>query len=115
MWKFPELGLSSPGSGVGSIRARFQLKDGPGYQVECESEMAICIYLTCQGTIAAQFNCEGTTLSGVEFELSGSGYRVSLVKRRFVSGELNFRRWQLNIRSYFAQFPSIAPNFTFSS
>ena len=34
MWKFPELGLSSPGSGVGSIRARFQLKDGPGYQVE---------------------------------------------------------------------------------
>ena len=41
-----------------------------------------------QGTIAAQFNCEGTTLSGVEFELSGSGYRVSLVKRRFVSGEL---------------------------
>merc|ERR1719370_2509852 len=41
MWKFPELGLSSPGSGVGSIRARFQLKDGPGYQ----------------GTIAAQFNC----------------------------------------------------------
>jgi len=71
MWKFPELGLSSPGSGVGSIRARFQLKDGPGYQ----------------GTIAAQFNCEGTTLSGVEFELSGSGYRVSLVKRRFVSGK----------------------------
>ena len=33
MWKFPELGLSSSGSGVGSIRARFQLKDGPGYQV----------------------------------------------------------------------------------
>merc|ERR1719391_759984 len=75
MWKFPELGLSSPGSGVGSIRARFQLKDGPGYQ----------------GTIAAQFNCEGTTLSGVEFELSGSGYRVSLVKRRFVSGNYVFR------------------------
>ena len=39
-----------------------------------------------QGTIAAQFNCEGTTLSGVEFELVGIGYRVSLVKRRFVSG-----------------------------
>ena len=53
------------------IRARFQLSDGPG----------------SQGTIAAQFNCEGTTLSGVEFELVGSGYRVSLVKRRFVSGE----------------------------
>ena len=52
-------------------RARFQLSDGPG----------------SQGTIAAQFNCEGTTLSGVEFELSGAGYRVSLVKRRFVSGK----------------------------
>ena len=52
------------------LRARFQLSDGPG----------------SQGTIAAQFNCEGTTLSGVEFELLGIGYRVSLVKRRFVSG-----------------------------
>ena len=39
MWKFPELGLSSPGSGVGSIRARFQLKDGPGYQVEHLSKL----------------------------------------------------------------------------
>ena len=46
--RFPEIGLNSPGAGVGSIRARFQLSDGPGYQ----------------GTIAAQFNCEGTTLSG---------------------------------------------------
>ena len=54
------------------FRARFQLSSGPG----------------SQGTIAAQFNCEGTTLSGVEFELVGSGYRVSLVKRRFVSGNI---------------------------
>jgi len=69
IWKFPEVG--SGGGGVGSIRARFQLAAGPG----------------SQGTIAAQFNCEGTTLSGVEFELQGSGYRVSLVKRRFVSGK----------------------------
>ncbi|KAK9298232.1 hypothetical protein QLX08_008385 [Tetragonisca angustula] len=30
---------------------------------------------------------EGTTLSGVEFELLGPGYRLSLVKRRFVSGK----------------------------
>ena len=52
-------------------------------------------FCLCQGTIAAQFNCEGTTLSGVEFELSGSGYRVSLVKRRFVSGGTsNFRRFK---------------------
>lgn len=71
MWKFPDISSTNANSGVGSIRARFQLSDGPG----------------SQGTIAAQFNCEGTTLSGVEFELSGAGYRVSLVKRRFVSGK----------------------------
>ena len=41
-----------------------------------------------QGTIAAQFNCEGTTLSGVDFELVGHGYRLSLVKKRFVSGKI---------------------------
>jgi len=71
MWKFPDISASNANAGVGSIRARFQLTDGPG----------------SQGTIAAQFNCEGTTLSGVEFELCGAGYRVSLVKRRFVSGK----------------------------
>jgi len=71
MWKFSDICSSNANSGVGSIRARFQLTDGPG----------------SQGTVAAQFNCEGTTLSGVEFELNGAGYRVSLVKRRFVSGK----------------------------
>lgn len=65
IWRFSDVNT------VGSIRARFQLSDGPG----------------SQGTIAAQFNCEGTTMSGVEFELVGIGYRVSLVKRRFVSGK----------------------------
>ena len=69
MWKFPELSAHSNG-GIGSLRGRFQLSDGPGVQ----------------GTIAAQFNCEGTTLSGVDFELVGPGYRLSLVKKRFVSG-----------------------------
>jgi len=71
MWKFSDICSSNADIGVGSIRARFQLADGPG----------------SQGTVAAQFNCEGTTLSGVEFELNGAGYRVSLVKRRFVSGK----------------------------
>ena len=83
LWKFPEFSSSSgkdanvksngpgPNTGLGSIRARFELSSGPG----------------SQGTIAAQFNCEGTTLSGVEFELVGPGYRLSLVKKRFVSGK----------------------------
>ncbi|XP_044741544.1 F-BAR domain only protein 2 isoform X3 [Chrysoperla carnea] len=70
-WNFTELSQHSENNGVGSIRARFELEKGP----------------SAQSTISAQFNCEGTTLSGVEFELIGPGYRVSLVKRRFVSGK----------------------------
>jgi len=71
MWKFTELSQHTENHGVGSLRARFELSNGPGQQ----------------GTIATQFNCEGTTLSGAEFELVGPGYRLSLVKRRFVSGK----------------------------
>ncbi|XP_017754154.1 PREDICTED: F-BAR domain only protein 2 isoform X4 [Eufriesea mexicana] len=71
LWKFTELSQHSEGNGVGSLKARVELGHGPGNQ----------------GTIYTQFNCEGTTLSGVEFELLGPGYRLSLVKRRFVSGK----------------------------
>ncbi|XP_072753129.1 F-BAR domain only protein 2 isoform X8 [Anoplolepis gracilipes] len=71
LWKFTELSQHSEGNGVGSLKARVELEHGPG----------------SQGTIFTQFNCEGTTLSGVEFELIGSGYRLSLVKRKFVSGK----------------------------
>ena len=70
LWKFPELSSTTDG-GVGSLRGRFELTNGPG----------------SQGTIAAQFNCEGTSLSGVDIELVGPGYRLSLVKKRFVSGK----------------------------
>jgi hypothetical protein len=71
LWKFTELSQHSENHGVGSLRARLEVTNGPG----------------SQGTIATQFNCEGTTLSGVELDLVGPGYRISLVKRRFVSGE----------------------------
>ncbi|RLV73108.1 hypothetical protein DV515_00017244 [Chloebia gouldiae] len=36
--------------------------------------------------VAAQFSSEGSTLSGVEVELAGTGYRMSLVKKRFATG-----------------------------
>lgn len=75
LWKFTELSQHSEGNGVGSLKARVELAHGPGNQ----------------GTIFTQFNCEGTTLSGVEFELLGPGYRLSLVKRRFVSGKWHKR------------------------
>lgn len=58
----------------GCIRSKFELKTGP----------------SVPSTTALQFMCEGTTLSGVEFELVGPGYRISLAKKRFASGQ-----WEL--------------------
>ncbi|XP_050061447.1 F-BAR domain only protein 2 isoform X3 [Aphis gossypii] len=69
-WRFAELAQYSESQGSGSLKARFEV-DG----------------LCPISTIVTQFNCEGTTLSGVEFELASSGYRVSLIKRRFVAGK----------------------------
>uniref|UniRef100_A0A8D0GSC9 FCH and mu domain containing endocytic adaptor 1 n=1 Tax=Sphenodon punctatus TaxID=8508 RepID=A0A8D0GSC9_SPHPU len=47
--------------------------------------------------VAAQFTSEGSTLSGVEVELVGSGYRMSLVKKRFATGNADLQaccwRW----------------------
>ncbi|XP_044256848.1 F-BAR domain only protein 2 isoform X2 [Tribolium madens] len=71
IWKFTELSQHSENHGVGSMLARFELENGP----------------TNPATISASFNCEGTTLSGIEFQLVGTGYRLSLVKRRFISGK----------------------------
>lgn len=42
--------------------------------------------------MAAQFTSEGATLSGVDLELVGSGYRMSLIKRRFATGMCPPRR-----------------------
>lgn len=56
---------------MGSMLARFDLETGP----------------SSPATISAAFNCEGTTLSGLDFQLVGPGYRLSLVKRRFICGK----------------------------
>lgn len=61
-------------SGSGSLRAKFELSDGP----------------SIPATLAVQFFSEGSTLSGVDMELVGSGYRLSLNKKRFTSGKNNF-------------------------
>ncbi|XP_034132832.1 F-BAR domain only protein 2 isoform X2 [Drosophila guanche] len=71
VWNFTDISQNSQDGGVGTLRARLELNDGP----------------STPALLATQFNCEGTTLSGIEFELQGSGYRLSLVKRRFVSGK----------------------------
>nr|XP_006002382.1 PREDICTED: F-BAR domain only protein 1-like [Latimeria chalumnae] len=37
--------------------------------------------------VAVQFTSEGSTLTGVDMELVGTGYRMSLVKKRFATGK----------------------------
>ncbi len=59
--------------GSGSLRAKFDQVNGPSKP----------------RPVAVQFVCEGTVLSGIDFELVGPGYRTSLVKKRFVTG-----RWK---------------------
>ncbi|XP_059621929.1 F-BAR domain only protein 2 isoform X2 [Phlebotomus argentipes] len=71
VWNFTDISQHSDNNGVGTLRARLEVTNGP-------STPAI---------LQTQFNCEGTTLSGIEFELTGPGYRLSLVKRRFVAGK----------------------------
>ena len=83
----PELSQFNNG-GVGSLNARFQFTNGPGSQRK----------------ILANFNCEGTTLSGVDFQLMGPGYRLSMTQKRFYSGIKKVKRQsktqKLNCCSY---------------
>lgn len=60
--------------GSGSLRAKFDLSEGPSKPT----------------TLAVQFLSEGSTLSGVDIELVGTGYRLSLVKKRFATGKLGY-------------------------
>ncbi|XP_037040930.1 F-BAR domain only protein 2 isoform X2 [Bradysia coprophila] len=71
VWNFTDISQHSDNNGVGTLRARLDVANGPSNP----------------SMLTTQFNCEGTTLSGIEFELVGAGYRLSLVKRRFVSGK----------------------------
>ncbi|NWX50719.1 FCHO2 protein, partial [Steatornis caripensis] len=58
--------------GSGSLRAKFELSEGPSKPA----------------TLAVQFISEGSTLSGVDVELVGTGYRLSLLKKRFATGKI---------------------------
>uniref|UniRef100_A0A673L8A1 MHD domain-containing protein n=2 Tax=Sinocyclocheilus rhinocerous TaxID=307959 RepID=A0A673L8A1_9TELE len=70
-WKIPELSQRSENGGVGALLARFQLAEGPSRPSQ----------------LAVQFTSEGSNLSGCDFQLVGSGYRLSLVKKRFSAGK----------------------------
>ena len=69
VWKIPEISPVNA-NGTGCLRAKFDLAEGPSQP----------------SAVAVQFLCEGSTLSGLDFELAGSSYRVSLVKKRFLTG-----------------------------
>nr|XP_014429652.1 F-BAR domain only protein 2 isoform X3 [Pelodiscus sinensis] len=69
-WKISSISEKSENGGSGSLRAKFDLLEGPSKPA----------------TLAVQFISEGSTLSGVDVELVGAGYRLSLVKKRFATG-----------------------------
>ncbi|XP_078252725.1 F-BAR domain only protein 2 isoform X9 [Rhinoraja longicauda] len=70
LWKLPEISEKSENGGSGSLRAKFDISEGP----------------TKPSTLAVQFLSEGSTLSGADVELVGTGYRLSLIKKRFATG-----------------------------
>lgn len=70
LWKISAISEKSENGGSGSLRAKFDLSEGPSNP----------------STLAVQFVSDGSTLSGVDIELVGTGYRLSLVKKRFCTG-----------------------------
>nr|XP_046230361.1 F-BAR domain only protein 2-like isoform X2 [Scatophagus argus] len=70
LWKLSDISEKSENEGAGSLRAKFELSNGPSNP----------------STLAVQFMHEGSTLSGVDMELQGTGYRLSLNKKRFATG-----------------------------
>ncbi|XP_070706145.1 F-BAR domain only protein 2-like isoform X3 [Pempheris klunzingeri] len=70
LWKLNDISEKSENEGAGSLRAKFELSNGPSNP----------------STLAVQFMSEGSTLSGVDMELQGTGYRLSLNKKRFATG-----------------------------
>ena len=69
-WKLNDISEVSENGTHGSIRAKFSVSKGR----------------STPSTTAIQFLSEGATLSGIDFELTGQGYRISLAKKRFGTG-----------------------------
>ncbi|XP_076462263.1 F-BAR domain only protein 2-like isoform X2 [Babylonia areolata] len=70
-WKLNDISEVSEQETQGFIRAKFDVKNGPIKPL----------------TTMLQFGAEGANLSGSDFELVGSGYRISLTKKRFCTGK----------------------------
>ncbi|KAF7664692.1 hypothetical protein LDENG_00169140 [Lucifuga dentata] len=70
-WKIPSLSQRTENGGVGALLGRFQMTEGSSKPSQ----------------LAVQFTSEGSTLSGCNIQLVGTGYRLSLVKKRFAAGK----------------------------
>ncbi|XP_057897016.1 F-BAR domain only protein 1 isoform X1 [Melospiza georgiana] len=70
LWKLLDIPGAPGQGGCGRLSASWEPLGGPSKP----------------SPVAAQFSSEGSTLSGVEVELAGAGYRMSLVKKRFATG-----------------------------
>ncbi|XP_022107657.1 F-BAR domain only protein 2-like isoform X2 [Acanthaster planci] len=71
LWKIGDISPNSESGLSGSIRAKFELTEGPSKPA----------------TLAVQFSSDGTTLSSLDIELLTTSYRLSLVKKRFATGK----------------------------
>lgn len=74
-WSFSIMSLTSDDSGLGSLRAKFDVMNGPSKPTP----------------VSVQFSCTDSTLSGIQFELLSSGYRLSLVKKQVIASKLLIR------------------------
>ncbi|XP_056912273.1 SH3-containing GRB2-like protein 3-interacting protein 1 isoform X6 [Takifugu flavidus] len=70
-WRISSLSHRSENGGVGALLGRFQMTEGP-----CRPSQ-----------LSVQFTSEGSTLSGCDIQLVGTGYRLSLIKKRFAAGK----------------------------
>uniref|UniRef100_A0A3Q4A9A4 MHD domain-containing protein n=1 Tax=Mola mola TaxID=94237 RepID=A0A3Q4A9A4_MOLML len=75
-WKIPSLSHRSENGGVGALLGRFQMTGG-----SCRPSQLV-----------VQFTSEGSTLSGCDIQLVGTGYRLSLIKKRFAAGQFEYQR-----------------------
>ncbi|XP_067947866.1 F-BAR domain only protein 2-like isoform X2 [Watersipora subatra] len=67
LWRLPE--LKTGAGSKGNLKARFSLNKGP----------------STPSSVAIQFLCDGTILSGTEFEVVSKQYRISLTKQRMIA------------------------------
>ncbi|XP_048469907.1 F-BAR domain only protein 2-like [Rhincodon typus] len=70
-WNLPDICSQSGPEGRGSLSASWEVSNGPSKP----------------SPVALQFTSEGNTMSGADICLVGAGYRLSLVKKKLVTGK----------------------------